>query len=210
MAQNTIPGYNPNAVDVTSISPTSGPAGTTVTIFGSNFGGTQGSSTVDFNGAGATVVSWGPSQIVVTVPQDATTGYIVVTVSGYWSAYYFTVAQNIGTGPSAPASDIRSSVTPNARVLFLAMCGITNPYLAFWNIPSGHVLIYPISTRSDMQVFLWTAAGDLQVMLEQLARGRSAAAAIDQGNASAQDPKENAPWTWKSVGDSNVQFQKVP
>jgi hypothetical protein len=44
---------------ITSLSPTSGPVATAVTIAGANFGTTQGTSTVTFNGTTATPTSWG-------------------------------------------------------------------------------------------------------------------------------------------------------
>jgi RHS repeat-associated protein len=67
---------------ITSLSVTSGPVGTAVTVNGSNFGSNQGNSTVKFNGTTASVTSWGSSTIKVTVPSAATTGNVVVTVSG--------------------------------------------------------------------------------------------------------------------------------
>ena len=66
---------------ITSLSPTSGAVGASVTITGSNFGSTQGSSTVKFNGTAATVTSWSSTSIGATVPSGATTGNVVVTVS---------------------------------------------------------------------------------------------------------------------------------
>jgi IPT/TIG domain/Bacterial Ig-like domain (group 2)/Kelch motif/Galactose oxidase, central domain len=70
------------APSITSLSPTSGAVGASVTIAGSGFGSTQGSSTVKFNGTTASVTSWSASSIVATVPSGATTGNVVVTVSG--------------------------------------------------------------------------------------------------------------------------------
>nr|HEV7955404.1 IPT/TIG domain-containing protein [Candidatus Acidoferrales bacterium] len=67
---------------ITSLSPSSGNAGTSVTITGSNFGMTQGASTVTFNGTAATPSSWSNTSIVASVPANATTGNVVVTVSG--------------------------------------------------------------------------------------------------------------------------------
>ena len=64
---------------ITSLSPTSGPMGTTVTIGGTNFGTAQG--TVSFNGTAAPVTSWSGSSIVVTVPTGATSGNVVVTAA---------------------------------------------------------------------------------------------------------------------------------
>jgi len=67
---------------ITSLSPTSGMAGTPVTISGANFGTTQGTSTVKFNGTAGTPTSWSATSIAVPVPSGATTGSVVVTVGG--------------------------------------------------------------------------------------------------------------------------------
>lgn len=70
------------APSITSLSVTSGPVGTAVTITGTNFGSPQGSSTVTFNGVTASVTTWSTTSIATTVPSGATTGNVVVTVSG--------------------------------------------------------------------------------------------------------------------------------
>lgn len=68
---------------VTGISPTSGSSGTPVTISGFNFGASQGSSTVTFNGVPAgTATTWSTSSIRINAPSGATTGNVVVTVGG--------------------------------------------------------------------------------------------------------------------------------
>ena len=67
---------------ITSLSPTSGPVGTQVTITGTNFGSAQGTSTVTFNGTSATPTFWSTTGISVQVPAAATTGNVVVTVNG--------------------------------------------------------------------------------------------------------------------------------
>jgi hypothetical protein len=67
---------------ITSLNPTFGPVGTAVTISGTNFGASQGTSTIAFNGAKATPSSWGATSIVAPVPVGATTGTLVVTVGG--------------------------------------------------------------------------------------------------------------------------------
>ena len=51
-------------------------------ITGTGFGATQGSSKVTFNGRVAQVSSWSATSITVTVPADATSGYVVVSVNG--------------------------------------------------------------------------------------------------------------------------------
>ena len=67
---------------ISSVSPASGPAGTRVEITGANFGASQGTSTVTFNGTGATPTNWSATSITVAVPANATTGPVVVTVDG--------------------------------------------------------------------------------------------------------------------------------
>src|SRR5207245_630304 len=67
---------------ITSLSPASGAVGTAVTISGTNFGATQGTGTVTFNGTTATVTSWSATSIVAPVPAGATTGNIVVRAAG--------------------------------------------------------------------------------------------------------------------------------
>jgi len=79
--------------NISGLSPTSGAVGTSVTITGTNFGSTQGTSTVTFNGTSATATSWSATSIVATVPSGASTGNVVVTVSGQASSgVSFTVA----------------------------------------------------------------------------------------------------------------------
>jgi RHS repeat-associated protein len=97
----TIPGPQ-----VSSISPTSGVVGTQVTINGSGFQATRGSSSVYFfSSLSGTVVSWSDTQIVATVPAGATTGPVKVTVNGSLSSQniVFTMPNPIITGLS-PAS----------------------------------------------------------------------------------------------------------
>ena len=67
---------------ITSLSPTVGPIGNSVTITGSNFGATQGSSSVTFNGIAAAASNWSPTSISVFVPTGATSGPVVVNVGG--------------------------------------------------------------------------------------------------------------------------------
>src|SRR5207249_4656888 len=87
----TVGGVGSNAVSftvtvpapsITSLNPTSGLVGTSLTIAGANFGATQGPSTVKFNGIAAAPTSWSATSIVVQVPAGATTGNVVVTVGG--------------------------------------------------------------------------------------------------------------------------------
>jgi hypothetical protein len=111
--QNNVP---PPSSDpsITSLSPTSGAVGTEVTITGSNFGSTQGSSTVTFNGTVASASTWGETSISTTVPSGATTGNVIVTVNGVASnGATFTVTAPVPTISSlSPTSgSVGASVT---------------------------------------------------------------------------------------------------
>ncbi len=69
---------------IKTLTPSSGAVGDTVVIAGSNFGASQSTSTVTFGGTAATVSngSWSNGSITTTVPANATTGPVVVTVNG--------------------------------------------------------------------------------------------------------------------------------
>ena len=87
---------------ISGLNPDSGPVGASVEISGTNFGDSQRTSTVTFNGVTATASSWDDTSIAVTVPAGATTGNVVVTVDGQASnAVAFTVKPSIsGLNPS--------------------------------------------------------------------------------------------------------------
>ena len=101
-ASNSNPGGgNPPPASIASVSPTSGLVGSSVTITGANFGATQGTSTVKFNGVTATPTNWSATSIVTPVPAGATTGNVVVTVGGVTSnGVSFTVAAATATLPT--------------------------------------------------------------------------------------------------------------
>ena len=84
-----------NVPAITSFTPTSGPAGTEVTLSGTNFNGT---TAVSFNGKAASFAIDSNTQIRAVVPGGATTGKISVTNAD-------------GTGQSA--TDFTVAVAPN-------------------------------------------------------------------------------------------------
>jgi hypothetical protein len=66
---------------ISLIDPAWGTVGTLVTINGYNFGDTQGTSSVTFNGSNAKVSSWNGTSITATVPAGANTGPVIVIVN---------------------------------------------------------------------------------------------------------------------------------
>jgi len=72
-----------SAPGISSISPPTAAVGTPVTIYGSGFGSSKGTSTLTFNGVAPTTIgSWGPTAIQATVPAGGVPGPVVVNVNG--------------------------------------------------------------------------------------------------------------------------------
>lgn len=67
-------------LSISSISPKSGPIGTSITITGQNFSDQKSENTVTFNSTKAAVSSASTTQLVVKVPADATSGPVKVQV----------------------------------------------------------------------------------------------------------------------------------
>lgn len=88
--------------------PSSGPVGTPVTIYGTGFSATPASNTVKFNGTTTTVLTASTTVLTTTVPAGATTGTISVTVAAVTatSAASFTV----GTGAAPTLSSFSPAV----------------------------------------------------------------------------------------------------
>jgi len=101
---------------ITSFTPTSGVVGTTVTITGTNFSTTTASNTVTFNGVAATVTAATATQLTVTVPTDAATGKITVSVN---TSSTTATSANDFTVTAASASNC-SSVTGVEKIVCLA------------------------------------------------------------------------------------------
>jgi Concanavalin A-like lectin/glucanases superfamily/IPT/TIG domain/Domain of unknown function (DUF2341)/Putative Ig domain len=117
---------------ITSLSPTSGVVGGSVTIAGTSFGATQGSSTVKFNGTVALTTGWSNTQIQATVPTGATTGPVLVTVNGAASnALTFTVNTGSNGYSHNRAITINHTQVPNTdQTNFPLLVSGTYSYLA--------------------------------------------------------------------------------
>nr|WP_305123070.1 IPT/TIG domain-containing protein [Rufibacter sediminis] len=99
------------APSITSISPSSGPIGTEVTINGSNLDGVR---SITFNGVTASeFMSVNSNQLIVIVPDEAATGDLVVTTAGGSAKSFFTVIGIIVTSFSPERGPIGTLVTVN-------------------------------------------------------------------------------------------------
>ncbi len=65
--------------NISSLVPSSGVVGSTVVVSGSDFGATQGTGTITFNGTPVKMASWSDTKITAIVPQGAGTGNVIVT-----------------------------------------------------------------------------------------------------------------------------------
>ncbi len=120
----TVGGYTSNAVafsvapSISSLLPAGGPVGIPVTVTGLNFGATQGTGTITFNGVTATPTSWGPSRITVPVPAGASSGSVIVTAGGQSSN---SVSFTVGTGTIAGTISRTSDQAPIAGATVQAL-----------------------------------------------------------------------------------------
>ena len=141
---------------ITSLNPTFGPLGSSVTITGNYFGASQGTSTVTFNGTAATPTSWSNTSIVAPVPASATTGYVVVTVGGVASNGVIFTVSGSGGGSSAGWTWIQD----NPQVFCLAPasgCTISNGEIAATT--AGSVWVLQVQTQNNVTMTSVTGGG---------------------------------------------------
>ncbi len=104
---------------LTATTPNAGPAGALVTLTGANFGPTQGTSTVLFNGTVAVPAAWSPTSITTPVPAGATSGVVTVVVGGLTS-------NGVGFTVGAPTTTTAVTITdPFPGTTFNAPASLT-------------------------------------------------------------------------------------
>ena len=103
---------------LSSFSPTSGKAGTAVTIEGTNFTSPE-FLIVKFNGVLAQVITSTSTKIIVNVPSDATTGPITVEINGHPA----TSLQNFCLPPNKPSVTLDLADPLNSRLVSSSLNG---------------------------------------------------------------------------------------
>lgn len=147
---------------ISGISPLSAGVGATVTIAGSNFGATQGASTVQLNGANASVVSWSDTQIIVTVPAGITAGAgpVVVTVNSIASNsnVQFTAINPVLNSLAPPSAAVGGTVTLTGTGFGSAtnqvMFGGVQGNIASWSTTSIQVTVPSGATSAPVSVVI--------------------------------------------------------
>jgi regulation of enolase protein 1 (concanavalin A-like superfamily) len=179
------------APSVTSLSPTSGAVGTAVTISGANFGATQGTSTVRFNGMVATPTSWNASSIVAAVPSGATTGSVTVTVNGVASnGASFTVTTTSGLPAPWASQDIGNPTIAGQATYTSGTFSVSAAGIDIWDVSDQFRFVYQ-TLDGDGQVVarvatlqstdVWTKAG-VMIREDLASNAPHAMAAVTAGN----------------------------
>lgn len=97
---------------ITSVTPTSGVAGTSVTVNGSGFGTAQGSGQIELGSLTGSATSWSDTQVVASVVAGAASGNAQVLQNGVWSnAVPFTISAPQITGISPTSGSVGTAVT---------------------------------------------------------------------------------------------------
>ena len=149
-----------------SLNPDKGTEGTPVTIEGANFGDSQGTSTVTFNGVAAAATSWSATSITAAVPAGATTGDVVVTVGGHASeGASFTVKPAISSlspdsGPVGTAVDIGGTSFGASQETSTVTFNGTAATATSWSATSVTVAVPAGATTGDVVVTVGGEASD--------------------------------------------------
>lgn len=144
------------AVATNTMTPTSGPVGTEVTItaVANNLTG----ATVTFNGVAATVTPIDATHIKVVVPSGATTGNLVTTnAQGCTASNIFTVIDNAiaSCEGGTPLSEIFISEVTDSNNGGLSYVELYNPTAAAINLSTGS---YTLQTANNGGAFSFTFA----------------------------------------------------
>ncbi len=145
---------------ISDISPNYGAPAALIAITGTNFGATQGNSTVTVGGAPSYVVSWSNTAIAIEVPSRAATGNIVVTTEGEASngAPFTFYGEPSITSLSAAAGSVGTALTITGNNL---LDGGNNATVTFNGTPatissdtsgSIHVTVPPGATSGRILV----------------------------------------------------------
>lgn len=90
--------------NITSVSPSSGNAGTQITVTGTGFGATQGTGNVWLGSTYGVVVSWTDTQVVATVASGSNTGVAQILQGGVWSNSVNFAVTSLNLASLTPAS----------------------------------------------------------------------------------------------------------
>jgi RHS repeat-associated protein len=151
---------------VTGVNPSVGGPGEYVGIGGSNFGATQGTSTVKFNGVVAAINSWTNIGIQAIVPNGATTGNVVVTVNGVSSPPSGGSIFTVTISPQITSANTTTFTVGTSKTFTLTATGSPTPTLSesgalpegvTFNASTGVFSGTPVAGSGDVYPMTFTA-----------------------------------------------------
>ena len=201
----------PSPPTITSFSPASGPAGTSVTISGTNFTGT---TAVRFNGSIASYIITSATEIQATVPTGATTGPLSVTTGGgtATSASSFTVVIPAPTITGfTPAIGVVGSIVTISGTGFTGATAVTfHGSAAGFTVISATTIRATVPTGATSGPLSVTTPGGTATSATNFTL--SAGGPIASSNfAGTESPlSENGAWaSLTSLSSNGAQFQKT-
>jgi hypothetical protein len=137
---------------ITRLAPSSGPPGTHLTIIGTNFGATQGASSVAINGIAASATNWESTRIVVLVPNGVMRGNVTVTVGGHTSNGLLFIGTITAKYPIKSSASKRYLVDQNNIPFLLAGDA---PHAMFANLSTADAEAYMSDRMAHGMNTLW-------------------------------------------------------
>ena len=159
-----------NVPAVTDFRPDGGPVGTVVTISGANFNATPASNTVRFNGTLAAVSAATTTQLVTTVPADATSGPVSVqTAAGTGTSFQSFIVTGAGGGVPTitgftPGIGLPDTVVTITGTNFATGPGQTKVYFnqslaRIQSVASGTITVFVPTSTGTGRIRVVTLAG---------------------------------------------------
>ncbi len=149
-----------SAPQISSVSANYGADYATIKLTGTNFGATQGASTVTFNGVPGSVTAWSNTSITVSVTYHATTGNLVVTVSGQSSnGIPFTVEPSPSVTGMSPTSGSAGTVITISGQNLIDAQGHGTVYFSGISLP----ILNPSNTGFQVVVPTGASSGAINV-----------------------------------------------
>lgn len=105
------------ALAVINFTPTAGPTGAGVTIYGTGFHTTPGNNTIKFNGVTAAALTASPTVLTTIVPPGATTGPLTVTVGTTTATS--TSPFTVGTGTAPTITSFTPTMGPSGTAVII-------------------------------------------------------------------------------------------
>lgn len=177
---------SPSIPAISGISPTSGIVGASVTISGTDFGSTQGSSTVTFGGTAASVTSWSAASVTVTAPAGTGSASVVLTTSAGASnavSFTYTVAPTVpAIAGISPASGVSGAQVVVSGTGFGAIQGSSS--VTFGGVPAS-VIAW---SDTSIAVVAPPGAGSAAVVVTTTSASNSAAFAYVVAPPVVTDP----------------------